>query len=338
MATQPLTIAILSIGEMGLGIANLLLTHGYKRARSAGITLHPNLPSLLASSSILLSIVPPKDAYATAQRVLDAFPPSDNPTSKREDPLYYLDLNATSPSLATRTASLLSASDAILFLDGGIIGGPPVAVPVPVPIIKNTTTTADNESDPKFTARGSKSHTTPSIPLSGPVHLPDTPVFTHLSNLLHMKHISEKIGAASGVKMCFASLTKGVYALAIQSYVTADSLGVYGELKGYMEEHNPGTKGIVDGGVVGMPPKAWRWVGEMRMIAEMMGEEGGWRWRGGSEGEGGLFEEIAEVYRVVAEDTELGKEVSGRRERGTTVEDVVRVMREGMERKKDKLE
>lgn len=36
------------------------------------------------------------------------------------------------------------------------------------------------------------------------------------------------------------------------------------------------------------------------------------------------------MYRVVAEDTALGLEKTGRRERGTSVEDVVAVMREGM--------
>jgi hypothetical protein len=44
------------------------------------------------------------------------------------------------------------------------------------------------------------------------------------------------------------------------------------------------------------------------------------------------------VYRVVAEDTALGLEKTGRRERGTSVEDVVAVMREGMEGTKKKSE
>jgi hypothetical protein len=42
------------------------------------------------------------------------------------------------------------------------------------------------------------------------------------------------------------------------------------------------------------------------------------------------FREIGEVYRVVAEDTVLGSEQIGQRKRGTTVEDVVAAVREGM--------
>jgi hypothetical protein len=52
----------------------------------------------------------------------------------------------------------------------------------------------------------------------------------------------------------------------------------------------------------------------------------------------GRFDGVAEVYRVVAEDTALGQEQPGRRERGTTVDDVVAVMREGMKATKEKLE
>lgn len=75
--------------------------------------------------------------------------------------------------------------------------------------------------------------------------------------------------------MCFASMTKGVFALAIQSFVTADSMGVFPELKYYMGKHNPGTLEIVNKGIVGVPPKAWRWINEMQQIGAMMKDEGG---------------------------------------------------------------
>lgn len=50
------------------------------------------------------------------------------------------------------------------------------------------------------------------------------------------------------------------------------------------------------------------------------------------------FGAIAEVYRVVAEDTVLGQEQTGMRARGTSVDDVVAVMREGIKSKKEKSE
>jgi hypothetical protein len=50
------------------------------------------------------------------------------------------------------------------------------------------------------------------------------------------------------------------------------------------------------------------------------------------------FQGVAEVYRTVAEDSELGKEQPGRRVRGKTVEDVVELMSEAMRAKKLKSE
>jgi hypothetical protein len=49
-----------------------------------------------------------------------------------------------------------------------------------------------------------------------------------------------------------------------------------------------------------------------------------------------MFTGAAGVYRVVAEDTVLGKEKVGKRERGTTVEDVAKAVAEGLEDRKAK--
>jgi hypothetical protein len=50
------------------------------------------------------------------------------------------------------------------------------------------------------------------------------------------------------------------------------------------------------------------------------------------------FQGVSEVYRTVAEDSELGKEKPGLRSRGTTVEDVVALLSEGITAKKLKTE
>ncbi|KAL4820044.1 6-phosphogluconate dehydrogenase [Aspergillus spinulosporus] len=313
MDAQSPIVGILSIGEMGFGIANLLISHGYRvatfaedrsertrdRAHSINIQLCPSLKDLVSLCSVILSIVPPKESFLTAQRVYGNTPPYPS----RDQPLYYLDLNATAPALARDTNSLLSSNPNIVYIDGGIIGGPP----------RQTTTSTPTE--------GERQWTLPSLVTSGP-SLPSTPAYTHLINTLNVEHISSSVGAASGLKMCFASMTKGVFALAIQSFVTAESMGIFSELKHYMGKHNPKTLEIVNKGIVGMPSKAWRWINEMQQIGAMMEDEGRFS--------GGLFREIGEVYRVVAEDTALGSEQTGQRKRGTTVEDVVAVVREGM--------
>lgn len=50
------------------------------------------------------------------------------------------------------------------------------------------------------------------------------------------------------------------------------------------------------------------------------------------------FQEVAEVYRIVAEDSELGKEQLDSRVRGKTVNDVTELLAEGMKAKKLKSE
>lgn len=47
---------------------------------------------------------------------------------------------------------------------------------------------------------------------------------------------------------------------------------------------------------------------------------------------------MAEVYRLVAEDSDLGLEKPGMRVRGKTVEDVVKLLSQGMETKRLKRE
>ncbi|KAI1088112.1 6-phosphogluconate dehydrogenase [Rostrohypoxylon terebratum] len=306
------TVGILSIGDMGLGIGKVLISQNYRaltfaedrsertkeRARSTGIELLPSIRELVQESDCLLSIVPPRDALATAQRVFDATP-SDTHTRKR--PLYYLDLNAIAPSMAIQTQSLFKGNPNIVLIDGGIIGG------VPYP-----------KADSPF------GWNRPSLMVSGPTKLP----YTDLASILNIDHMTDQIGAASGLKMCYASTTKGFFALAIQSFVTADALGVLPQLRSYMKKYNATTLEIADKGVVGMPPKAYRWVNEMEQIGIMMKENGGF--------DQGVFHNIAEVYRIVAQDTLLGQEHPGERVRGTTVDDVVKLMRSGMDEKREK--
>ncbi|KAL4898150.1 6-phosphogluconate dehydrogenase [Aspergillus ambiguus] len=299
-------VGILSIGDMGLGIGRLLISQGYrvvtfaedrsdrtrKRAQSNGIELLPSIRVLAELSDCLLSIVPPRDALATAQRVVNEIPSS---TDTRKRPLYYVDLNAISPGVANQVQALCETNPNITLIDGGIIGGVPY----------------ENPSSPM-------GWYCPSVIVSGPTRLP----YTNIAGKLNMDHMGERIGAASGLKMCFASTTKGLFAIAIQSYVTAGKIGVLPQLRDYMRRHNPDTLKVADKGVTGMPPKAYRWVNEMQQIGAMMEEEGGF--------DRGLFDGVAEVYRIVAEDTVLGLEQPGERSRGTTVEDVVEVIKSGM--------
>ncbi|KAK8227916.1 6-phosphogluconate dehydrogenase [Phyllosticta paracitricarpa] len=320
MAGSRASIGIISIGDMGLGIAKLLQAHNYhilttcagrssqatkNRAELASIEVVPDHLQLVNRSDYLLSIVPPRDALATAEAIIAAYQQHTRPTTS--NPLYYLDLNAIAPSTA-RNISTAFATHAplIRFIDGGIIGGPP------------SLAASTSPPDPVTWKR-------PSIPLSGPYELASAPASgAHLAATLHTKHLSPDVGTASGLKACFASLTKGYTALAIQSFSTAAQLGVLDHLLREMDAANPLGRQRAEAGLVGMPNKAYRWVAEMDEIGKTFDEDGGWA------GEN-VYKQVAGVYRVVADETELGS-----REGKMRVQEVVDGLVGGLKARKEK--
>lgn len=322
------TLAILSIGDMGLGVAKLLLANNYRvltnasdrsqatkdRAKGAGVQLVSSDEELATKSDYILSIVPPRDALSIAQRILTV---SSLPSFRaRERPLYYLDLNAISPRSAREIEELFKPeSERLRFIDGGIIGGPP-----------KLSDNSEPSDDPRSWIR-------PSIPMSGPYPLSEAqPSGAHLADVLNSNHIASEIGQASGLKMCFASLTKGMTALAIQSFTTAHRLGVVTELQNHLEHYSPKTLALAHNGLTGMPPKAYRWVREMAEIGDTFAEDGGFN------ADENIFSAVSKTYDLVAYGTELGNEKTGARVRGKTAEDVAALMSGGIDKRKVKTE
>jgi hypothetical protein len=74
------------------------------------------------------------------------------------------------------------------------------------------------------------------------------------------------IGRASGIKMCYAALTKGTSALYAALLTTAAALGLADELRAELEESQSDALRSMQG-LTGVPAKAFRWVGEMEEIA-----------------------------------------------------------------------
>ncbi|TPX15407.1 uncharacterized protein E0L32_004387 [Thyridium curvatum] len=316
-------VGILSIGDMGLGIAKLLIAKGFtiatnckgrsqdtvSRAKSAKVTILDSDTDLVNKCDVILSVVPPRDAVDTAQRVFDAAQALEAKPGGRQ--LYFADMNAVAPSTCKAMAATFAKSAApIRFVDGCILGGPP-APP----------SSADADA-------GGGEWSCPLMPTSGPHDLAQA--FPLLAHSLRARHISDAVGAASGLKMCFASMSKGYAAIATQAFTTAHRLGVLPELQSALGELAPARARQIEASLAGMPPKAYRWVREMEEISLTFAEEGGF------EGAADMFRGAAEVYRTVAEETVLGKEKVGDRKRGRTGEDVAAAMAEGIERKRKK--
>lgn len=285
------------------------------RAKAAKVELLSSDLDLVKQCPVILSVVPPRDAETTAQRIADALSGGYASNS-----ILFIDLNAVSPATSKGMAEMFEmARVPVQYVDGCILGGPPRPRGAAG---SATDSLQNNDQDPEWKR--------PNIPISGPHNLSSLPDGEQLTKVLNFRSISPDIGAASGLKMCFAAIAKGFTALATQSFTTAHRLGVADELKREMSEILPNHLATAERSVPDMPPKAYRWVREMEEISDTMHEEGGWTTE--------LFRGIAGVYKAVAEDEVLGKEKIGKRVRGTSIEDVAAAMGEGLERKKKKME
>lgn len=279
----------------------------HDRARRNSIKLVASDVELCITSDYVISIVPPRDALAIAKRIVVAS--TDRGCGPRSQPLCFVDLNAISPKSAREIAELFAKeAPEVRYIDGGIIGGPPQI-------------------------RDDGSWSVPKVPVSGPHMLSEAqPGGAELAQVLNVNHLNSAIGSATGLKMCFAALSKGFTALAIQSFTTAHNLQVLPELKEHLEWLNPASLKTAERGLVGMPPKAYRWVKEMEEIAATFETDGGF-----SAAES-PFRGIAGVYELVAYGTALGEEKTESRAQGTTSDDVARLMAEGTRRRKEKAE
>ena len=306
---------------------------------------------LVTQCVAVLSVVPPRDAVATAQRVVDAM------GTDRTEPLYLFDLNAVSPATCRQIESLVERSGKpVRLVDGCLLGGPPKQVPEPSAASPSSGPVGEQphrqQSTPSaagqiWTERApSSGWTLPGIPISGPHSTDlDSPSAAHaepvqaLCASLGMYSLDASIGSASALKMCFASLAKGLAAIALQSFTTAHRLGLLPHLRRELASRLPAHLAMAERTVVGVPPKAYRWIREIDEIDDTFRRDGGFSFagRGATDG-GGMFAGAADVFRAVAEDTVLGEERVGRRKRGTSVEDVAEAMVEGLARKRKKTE
>lgn len=307
-----------------------------ERAQAAQVTNLPTDTALVQACDVILSVVPPRDAEATAQRLLDALALVTRSKDEQKSPLYFADLNAVSPgtiqAMARRieqaAAAVPDVATTIAFIDGAILGGPPRLVQT-----SSDAAATDGPAEEEWQL--------PQFPTSGPVSFVDIPGYgPFLAAALGAghQHISPDIGAASGLKMCYASLTKGYAAIATQAYATAQQMGVLPALRDALP---PARRQQAEQALVGMPPKAWRWVREMDEIARTHAEQGGWGSSSSAGGGGGaalLFTGAAGVFRAVAEDTALGTRGENEEGRKTTAEDVAVAMAEGLGRKRKKLD
>ncbi|MDH3680383.1 MAG: DUF1932 domain-containing protein [Acidimicrobiia bacterium] len=183
----------------------------------------------------------------------------------------YVDANAVSPETARRISSRFDR-----FVDGGIVGPPPTA--------------------PGLTR----------LYLSGEETSAVADLFA--GTVVEARVVEGGPGAASAVKMCFASWTKGTSALLLAIRALADAEGVAGALLGEWETSLPELVARSEKAAAATGPKAWRFEGEMHQIADSFTSAGL---------PGDFHRGAAEIYRRMAP-------LKGRD--GTTLADALRLL------------
>jgi 3-hydroxyisobutyrate dehydrogenase-like beta-hydroxyacid dehydrogenase len=146
----------------------------------------------------------------------------------------YLDANAISPEKVGRIGRLLESTDAT-FVDGSVIGGP--------------------AWQPGLTClylSGREAERVAAYFAAGP---------------LTVQVMSERVGQASALKMCYAAYSKGTTALLYAALAAAEGLGVRAQLEAQWERDGAGLAGRARAGAGGTAAKAWRFQGEMVEIA-----------------------------------------------------------------------
>ncbi len=244
-------VAVVGAGEMGSAVGRRLRRTGARvvtetrgrsaeskrRVESAGLEVIDNDDTLVRDADFILSIVPPGVAIEVARRFAE-------PIRRAQKKPAFVECNAIAPATTIQIAEILAPAGC-KFIDAGIIGGPPGAEP--------------GTYSPRIYASGEHAHL----------------LLAALNSYLDIAVLDGAIGAASGLKMSYAGITKGITAIASVMLAGAARAGLADALYAELARSQPDQLRRFKRGVPGMLPKAYRWVAEMEQIAEFLKDDAG---------------------------------------------------------------
>jgi L-threonate 2-dehydrogenase len=238
-------VAVIAPGMMGAAVGTRLADRGLKvltsiegrsaetRERAKAARMTPASDAEIAGCDFILSILPPGDAVALAQRFAPAL------TASNSKPVF-VDCNAVSPRTVDCIATVIVPTGAP-FVDAGIIGQPPKG----------------DDAGPRFYASGEAAHRFAQLREFG----------------LDVRVLVGPINAASAMKMSYAGITKGTQALGAVMLLAATRAGTADGLFAELQASQPQMLAWLKRSLSQMPPKAYRWVAEMHEIADFVGED-----------------------------------------------------------------
>jgi len=245
MTQRAITVGLLNPGEMGAAVGQCLTGHGYRvlwasegrsdstaeRAKAAGLDDAGTARELAAEAGVILSVCPPHAALDVAWAV-HGFTG------------VYVDANAVAPGTARQVGELIAAGGG-RFVDGGIIGSPPVAPGASRLYLSGGDDAAVHAVSDLFDGTA-----------------------------LEPRIVAGPVTAASAVKMAYAAWTKGSSALLLAARALAQAEGVEDALLAEWAQSQPQLIGQVERSARAAVTKGWRWVGEMEEIAQTMASAG----------------------------------------------------------------
>lgn len=287
------TVGIMSPADMGGGIGAMLRSHGLRvvaalderSARTRELSAAAGIEDVgsverLVSESDLVLSV-----LVPSQAVAAAERAAKAMREAGRTPLF-ADCNAISPQTTEKVGDIVGEAGA-RYVDASIIGPPP------------------------------RKPGTTRIYASGQ-HANELAVLNDFG--LDIRVLGDRVGQASGIKMCYAALTKGLSALATELLVSARRMGLEEPLRAELEGSQSKLLEQITRAVPGMPPKAHRWIGEMEEIASTFEHLG-------------LTPKIllgaADMYTSIAK-TALGKETPETRDRERSLDEIVDALAEEM--------
>ena len=272
------TVGLLHPGEMGAAVGQCLVAAGHRvlwwpegrspasaaRAAAAGLTAASGgLAGLVREADVIVSVVPPHAALDLARQV-SAVGPSRHAALGLARQVagfggVYVDANAVSPATAREIATIVEAGGAD-YVDGGIIGTPPVA-PGFIRLYLSGARAGDVQRlfagsavDARVIGAGASAG---GDGLAGGASAG-----------------GDGLVAASAVKMAYASWTKGSAALLLAARALARAEGVEETLLAEWGISQAGLAERSDRAAGSAAAKGWRWVAEMEEIAAAMAAAG----------------------------------------------------------------
>ncbi|KAJ3812462.1 hypothetical protein F5876DRAFT_87674 [Lentinula aff. lateritia] len=283
-------ISVIGAGAMGSQIAHRLFQSGAgpiltnldgrspetcKRAVECGMK-GTSYADIVSRATYILSVVPPKDAFAIAKIIADTVKITNaEKTTPPRTKLVFIDCNAVNPSSAKQMAKLFDSTSAT-FIDGAIVGGPPSEVYNPGLYIC---------ADPNDEAVLDELEVTLKKYGLQPFSLKDE---------------GAGIGDASAVKMANSGIVKGTIAL-FTSMILASYSSSPSTSQGLLHSLHISQSTFIDQMIRLVPqmtPKAYRFVEEMKEVAKFTEDEGLDEISCIYEGAARIFQKIASAHEA----------------------------------------